>query len=234
MPPCSAVILLAAGQGTRVGAAGNKVLLPLAGLPLFAWPLRMLLGQEYVDQVVVVVREQDRSRITDVVAQHFPGDRIELVVGGETRHGSEWNALQAIAGRIDEGLVEVVAIHDAARPLASAELFRAVVESAAEHGGALPVREQSSLLARDPVPSSAGSPDVHLVAVQTPQAFRARALLDAYRVAEREGFTGTDTATCVERFTGLEIRCVPSPATNLKVTFHEDVALAERLVQQLG
>ena len=59
-----------------------------------------------------------------------------------------------------------------------------------------------------------------------------RPLLDAYRQADRHGFTGTDTASCIERYTDLEIHCVESPATNIKITFPEDVSLAERLLRR--
>jgi 2-C-methyl-D-erythritol 4-phosphate cytidylyltransferase len=219
--PRAAVVVLAAGEGRRVGADTNKVLLPLAGSPVFTWSLRAAADLEYVDAVVVVVREADRG----VVQRHLTGHEV-VVPGGDTRHGSEWNALQALAPGIDAGEIDVVAIHDSARPLASPDLFRAVVEAAASYGGALPVREQPALVPRD-----GGPRPVHPVAVQTPQAFRARPLLDAYRRAERDGFVGTDTASCVERYTDLAIHCVPSPATNLKITFPEDVALAERLLR---
>jgi 2-C-methyl-D-erythritol 4-phosphate cytidylyltransferase len=67
--------------------------------------------------------------------------------------------------------------------------------------------------------------------VQTPQAFRARALLEAYTRAQADGFTGTDTASCVAAYTDLPVHAVPAPATNLKVTFAEDLALAERLLE---
>jgi 2-C-methyl-D-erythritol 4-phosphate cytidylyltransferase len=101
-----------------------------------------------------------------------------------------------------------------------------VVEAAARHGGAIPVRTQPGLLARDPSVRPAGD----LVAVQTPQAFRGADLLAAYRAADRDGFEGTDTAACVERYTDVEVRAVPCAATNLKVTFPEDVDLAARLL----
>ena len=213
-------------MGRRVGADTNKVLLPLAGTPVLAWSLRWVERLEYVDQVVVVIRERDR----DDIELSLTGCRLDVAVvtGGSTRHGSEWNALQAIAGQIDAAEIDVVAIHDGARPLAGTDLFRQVIDTAAEHGGALPVREQTALIGRDP----SATADNHngLVAVQTPQAFRARPLLDAYRQAERDGFVGTDTASCVERYTELEIRCVPCAATNPKITFPEDVTLAERLL----
>lgn len=229
--PRTAVILLAAGEGRRVGAGTNKVLLPLLGEPVFTWSLRRVLGLPGVTEVVLVIRPEDRAEIDgglDLVAAVHPGARIWLVHGGSTRHGSEWNALRAVAAAVDAGELDVVAIHDAARPLADEALFTAVVRSAHQHGGALPVRAQRSLAAR----RAGRSLDGELVAVQTPQAFRAAPLLDAYRQAERDGFTGTDTASCVERYTDLEIHCVDSPATNIKITFPEDVSLAERLLDR--
>ncbi len=65
--------------------------------------------------------------------------------------------------------------------------------------------------------------------MQTPQAFRAPELLVAYRRAAEDGFEGTDTAACLERYADLSIAAVPSSPLNLKITFPEDVALADRL-----
>jgi 2-C-methyl-D-erythritol 4-phosphate cytidylyltransferase len=69
-----------------------------------------------------------------------------------------------------------------------------------------------------------------LVRVQTPQAFRAGLLLDAYERAEADGFGGTDTAACVERYAGVPVRCVPGDPRNVKVTYRADLALAEALL----
>jgi 2-C-methyl-D-erythritol 4-phosphate cytidylyltransferase len=218
--PRTAVVLLAAGSGSRVGAEVNKVLLPLAGRPVLAWSVRTVATLPYVDRVVVVHRPEDAAAVAALAG----GAR--LIAGGATRHASEWNALQALAAAVDGGEVDVVAIHDTARPLAGADLFDAVVAAAQEHGGAIPVRPQPGLLAATPGTRVDGP----LVAVQTPQAFRAEELVAAYRAAERDGFAGTDTAACVERYTDLTVWGVPSTATNLKITFPEDVALAERLL----
>jgi 2-C-methyl-D-erythritol 4-phosphate cytidylyltransferase len=205
-----------------VGAEVNKVLLPLAGVPVFVWSLRAISSLSYVEQVVVVSRPEDRASI----APHLTGER--LVAGGAERHDSEWNALQVLAPSIDAGELDVVAIHDAARPLASPELWQAVVEAAFATGGALPVHHHAGLVRRD------GTPAGELVGVQTPQAFRATDLLAAYRAADGDGFKGTDTASCLERYSDIRIRGVEAPATNLKITFPEDVALAERLLPARG
>ncbi len=219
--PRAAVVVLAAGSGTRVGAPTNKVLLPLGDLPVFAWSLRSVAAVPYVGPLVVVHRPQDRHEVAAVV-----GPAVQLVEGGATRHESEWRALLHLAAHIDDGEVDVVAIHDAARPLASPQLFDEVVRAAAESGGAIPVRPQPGLLAR----SAGAGPVADLVGVQTPQAFRAGPLLAAYRRAERDGFCGTDTASCLEAYTDVVIRAVPAPATNLKITFPEDVDLAAHLL----
>jgi len=222
------VILLAAGDGRRVGASTNKVLLPLLDRPVLAWSLRAVAALEHVDRLVVVVRPQDRTVVQGLLDRHSPRPDVRVVDGGPSRHASERNGLLALGDVVDAGAVDVVAVHDTARPLAGADLFDRVVRAAAEHGGALPAREQTHLVHRDP-----GRPPVagQVVTVQTPQAFRAVALLAAYRAADGDGFEATDTAGCFTRYTELPVRAVAAPATNLKITFPEDVALAERLLR---
>jgi 2-C-methyl-D-erythritol 4-phosphate cytidylyltransferase len=223
----AAVVVLAAGSGARVGHDVNKVLLPLGGRPVFAWSLQTASESNQVHRVVLVVSERDRSRpdLTSVA------DRLgaEIVIGGDTRHASERLALEALADDVGSGRLDVVAIHDAARPLATVDLLDTVIATARRRGGAIPVRRQPSVIVIDPADADAALSLGDLVAVQTPQAFRAAPLLAAYRRADREGFVGTDTASCVERFTDLEIVGVPSSAENLKITFVGDFAVAEEL-----
>lgn len=229
--PRAALVVLAAGEGRRVGHDTNKVLLPLAGHPVFTWSLRRAGHLAAITHRVLVIREEDRAVIDRTLRDQVerPED-LRIVVGGESRHGSEWNALQALASEIEAGAVDVIVIHDAARPLAPASLFADVIAAADEHGGALPVRDQghlAGLTVDDPAPTD------RIVAVQTPQAFRARPLLDAYRAADAEGFVGTDTATSMERYVDLPVRCVPGDARNIKITFPEDLVLAERLLARV-
>ncbi len=128
------------------------------------------------------------------------------------------------APEIESGDVDVVAIHDGARPLAGAALFAATIEAAREHGGAIPVVRLRGLLA------VAGDLDGELDGVQTPQAFRGRRAAGGLRPAEADGFDGTDTAACFARATDLPIAAVPGSPANLKITFPEDLALANRLL----
>ncbi|SDT04072.1 2-C-methyl-D-erythritol 4-phosphate cytidylyltransferase [Nocardioides scoriae] len=224
--PRTAAVLLAAGSGTRVGAEVNKVLLPLGDVPVLVWSVRTVLALEGVHRVVLVVRPADQDAVREAVAPHLGSHDLWVVAGGTQRHDSEWRAVQVLRPDIEAGELDVVAIHDAARPLAPASLWRQVVAAAVEHGGAIPVTRVPPLLTR------AGRAAPALVAVQTPQAFRAAELLDAHSRAHEDGFVGTDTAACLERYSEVAVVGVPSDAANLKVTFAEDVALAGELLSR--
>jgi 2-C-methyl-D-erythritol 4-phosphate cytidylyltransferase len=224
----AAVVILAAGAGTRVGGETNKVLLPLDEVPVLAWSVRDALSLPDVSRVLVVVRHGEEHAVADALAPHLGEGEVHLVDGGKTRHGSEWAALRALAADIEDGEIDVVAIHDGARPLAGAELLADVLSAAREHGGAIPTVPLPPVLGAPP-----GLEAAELHGVQTPQAFRAAVLLEAYRRADHDGFDGTDTAACLERYTHVEVVAVPGRADNLKITFPEDVALAERLGQRL-
>lgn len=221
----AAVVILAAGAGARVGASSNKVLLPLGDAPVLAWSVRSALGLDDVRRVLVVVRPGERDLVTAAVAPHLGDHEVGLVEGGATRHGSEWNALRVLAPEIEAGGIDVVAIHDGARPLAGRDLFAATLEAARARGGAIPVVPLPGLMSLDGRPLPA-----ELDGVQTPQAFRARELLAAYGRAEEDGFEGTDTAACWTRCTDLPVVAVPSTPGNLKITFPEDLELAQRLL----
>jgi 2-C-methyl-D-erythritol 4-phosphate cytidylyltransferase len=223
----TAVVVLAAGAGTRVGAGVNKVLLPLHGLPVVAWSVRTTLGLPDVRRVVVVARPGEEDALGEALAPHLGDREVLMVTGGETRHGSEWQALRVLADEIDDGLIGVVAVHDAARPLADADLFERTLTAARETGGAIPVVAVEHVVTRD----GSALPSGALAGVQTPQAFRAADLLAAYREAERDGFTGTDTASCLERYTDVDIAAVPSSPGNLKITNPWDLELAEALLE---
>lgn len=221
----AAIVLLAAGSGTRVGAERNKVLLPLDGLPILAHSVRTALGIDGVRRVVVVVRPDDRDDVTAALAPLLGSHEVWLVDGGAERHDSEFAALRALQADVETGGVEVVAIHDSARPLASAALFREVIDVAARHGGAVPAVPVADLSFVD-----GSRADDDLVAVQTPQGFGGRELLSAYLAADRDGFVGTDTAACLEHYGSAAIRIVPGERHNLKITFPEDLRLAEELL----
>lgn len=229
----AAVVILAAGSGTRVGADRNKVLLSLLDAPVVAWSVRQALTVPDVVRVLVVARPGEEDEVREAVEPHIGTAEVGLITGGASRHASEAQALRALAPEIEGGAIDVVAIHDGARPLAGPSLFSATLRAAHAHGGALPVVGLPQLVRRDGSAVPLGPGDA-LVGVQTPQSFRARDLLAAYAAADADGFEGTDTASCLEQYGGeggapVRVVAVDGSPLNLKITFPEDVALAARL-----
>lgn len=232
--PTAAVVVLAAGSGSRVGAEVNKVLLPLRGVPLLAWSVRTALAVPGVGRVVVVCRPGEQGAVGAAVTPVLGDREVLLIDGGPTRQASEQAALDLLAPQVADGSIDVIAIHDGARPLAEVDLYERTLATAREHGGAVPACELPGLLARESsgVPAP-GGPGTRLVGVQTPQAFRAGPLLAAYAAAADAGLEGTDTAAAFAEFglgPGLSLRVVPSGPDNLKVTFAPDLAVAEGLL----
>lgn len=228
-PRTAVGVVLAAGIGARVGADGNKAYLRLAGRSMLSWSVRAVAGTAEIGRVILVYRRGERDVAARALGDDLPGVSVELVEGGDSRHESEFNMLRHIAADIEDGTVEVVLIHDAARPLAGPDLMRAALDTARRHGGAVPAVAATGL-AR-PRPGGGLEPlTERLVRVQTPQAFRAGPLLQAYRRAADEAFDGTDTSACVQHFTEVDVRVFPGAATNLKVTYPPDIRLAEHLL----
>jgi 2-C-methyl-D-erythritol 4-phosphate cytidylyltransferase len=228
--PLAAAVVLAGGSGTRLGADGNKVYLPLAGRRLVSWALQAFADVRSVRRLVLVVRPADRELAEEIVDREVRS-RVEIVPGGPSRHHSEFNALVHLGPAIRAGEIDVVAIHDGARPLAGRRLIADTIEAAGAYGAAVPGVPLEDAAVPHPQAGLRTEPvDRRLVRVQTPQAFRAAPLLLAYECAARDGFAGTDTAACMERYGGLPVHCLPGDPRNIKVTYPQDLFLAERLL----
>ena len=224
-----AVVVLAAGSGTRFGHSTNKVWLPLNGLRIISHSL-LNATRSFPDcRVVLVIDPADVEIASGVLAREVPQIPVELVNGGRTRHDSEFMALKHLAFDIEAGDIDVVLIHDGARPLASSTLFNDIAKAAQLYGGAMPAIDV------DPLEIDIVTVD-RIARVQTPQAFRAKEVLAAYIQAEKDGFEGTDTAACMEQyFPGTESLAVPGEVTNIKITYPHDLVLAEKIIaKRLG
>ncbi|MFT4288623.1 IspD/TarI family cytidylyltransferase [Nocardioides sp.] len=221
----SALVVLAAGSGSRVGAGVNKVLLPVADTTVLGLTLRTAMAVEDVRRIVLAVRAGEEAAVSEAVVPVLGAGEVHVVTGGKTRHASEWAALRALREEVESGEIDVVAIHDGARPLAPAALFTETIRTAREVGGAIPVVPMSDVVDRATLAAHSG-----VAGVQTPQAFRAGDLLDAYARAAADGFEGTDTAACLSVYSDVRIAAVPSSLLNLKITYPEDLTILETLL----
>lgn len=230
--PRAAAIVLAAGSGTRFGAEQSKVFLPLAGRRVFTWSLRSFASIRSVRRLVLVIRETDRDLAERTLEREIDDDtHVEIVIGGDTRHDSELAALRHLASDITEGAVNIVLIHDGARPILTPRLVRALIARAAQTGAVIP-----GIVYHDIRPIGLDGtvqmiPPTQFVGAQTPQAFNARAILSAYEQAVRDNFVGTDTMSCYMRYhPGGE--WIPGDPRNLKITYPDDLFEAEKILRE--
>jgi len=135
---------------------------------------------------------------------------------------------------IRRGEIDVVLVHDAARPLAPVRIVEEVLATAIRTGSAIPALPLEDVVGVDEAGRMSPAGRTGLVGVQTPQAFKSSPLLAAYQAAAADGFTGTDTAACVERYEGIPVQVVDGDPRNIKVTYADDLFTAELILTTSG
>jgi len=205
------VILLAGGEGSRLGT--KKQYIPLGGKPLYMHSLEKVL--DLFEEVILVLPEEDLQKVK------VP-PKVKKVAGGKERQDSVLEGILEAEG-------DIVIVHDCARPFASKELFLKVSELGDFEGKicALPVRDTLKQVSEGMVIKTIDR--TGLWHSQTPQAFLRKVLLECHFRARGEGFFATDDAMLLERY-GYRVGVVMGEPINIKITYPEDIALAQRLL----
>lgn len=218
----AAVVIVAAGNSTRMGGAGpRKPLLALAGRTLLEHACAAFAALDEVRAIVVVAHAADLARVRALALAKV----CAVVPGGAQRTDSVRLGVAAVPEDVD-----IVLVHDAARPLIRPAVIATAIAVAAREGAALvavPVRDTLKS-SPDGVHASATVERSNLWAAQTPQAFRAGVLREILARAQSDGFIATDDAALYERYVG-PVPLVRGDESNLKITAPEDLALAEAL-----
>lgn len=220
-----AAVIAAGGKGIRLGSNVRKQYISLGSKPMLAHSVGLFAGHSAVSQVIVAIPEDDFESAREILLTFFPVELFQLVAGGATRQESINNALATIKGKPD-----LVAIHDAARPLASKNLLDRLIKAALQDGAAVPViplADTAKQVNKNRMVLST-PPRESLRLVQTPQVFWFSLIVDAYRNAGRSGLEATDDSALVELL-GKPVRTVEGELSNIKVTSALDLALAQVL-----
>ena len=223
MSGSAGAILLAAGQGRRLGH--DKSITAIAGRPVLAYGLEVLLGIRDIEKVVVAVRADVREEAKVWIGKNYPNDvkRVEVIVGGKERQDSVWEGLEALGGGAEWAVVQ-----DAARVLTTAGLIERVMAGAKKSGAAAAARKMS-----DTVRQADGQGNVvrlldreGLWRMETPQVVRGTILRQGLQKARAEGKTVTDCMAAAE-LAGVKGILVEATEPNLKITLPSDWQLAE-------
>ncbi len=230
-PAMAAAIIPAAGLGTRMGAARPKQFCQIAGTPLLVHTLRAFISLPEIKEVVVAVPPGYGPETEKLLLRYLsPGQaaRLILTAGGATRQESVRAGLDVLTPEID-----LVLVHDGARPLVSGEIIRRCLRGAVESGAAIaaiPVKDTLKQVAADgEILKSVDR--TGLWQAQTPQAVRTDLLKQAFARAEQDGFVGTDEASLLEH-AGIAVTVVAGGEENFKITRPGDLKMAAGLCRE--
>ena len=218
-------IIVAGGTGTRMQSAIPKQFLLLNGLPVLMHTIQAFNQSTIKPDIILVLPEAYHDYWKELCLTHQFDTHHTLVTGGETRFHSVKNGLDLISA--DDNTL--VAIHDAVRPLTSNHIIETSYQYAQKHGNAV-----TAVKSRDSVRQLVNNRSVNLLRdqiylIQTPQTFKASLLKKAYQQSYSEHFT--DDASVVEQ-NGVEIHLTEGSHQNIKITFPEDIAIAELLLNK--
>lgn len=223
-------VIPAAGTGSRFGTETPKQYLPLNGQPLIHHALQALLAESRIEQIVVVLAPGD-TRWSDRCLPVEGGQRIHVVhAGGATRADSVINGINWLKESLNVDDDDWLLVHDAARPCLDPVQLKSLIDTLAEDpvGGLLAIPVADTLKRADDSGRIEATVDRRgLWLAQTPQMFRVGQLQQALSGGDRVAMT--DEASAIERL-GLKPRLVPGSLTNLKVTYPEDLPLAEMIL----
>ena len=216
-------IIAAAGQGVRLGGDRPKQFLSLGGRPILQRSVDVFMLSDRITEVVVAVPPDAVENVPEYLRGR--SKPMQIVEGGARRQDSVARAFALVSGRAD-----VVVIHDAARPLVSADLIRRAVDAAVEFGAAIVALPASDTVKRGGADRIIVEtlPRGEMFLAQTPQAFRVGILRDALARAN-SSIEATDEAALAER-AGHRVRLVDGDPRNIKITTLDDLAAAERLI----
>lgn len=223
-------VVVAAGEGRRIGGNLSKSYLPIEGRPLILHTLSRFLHSQRVRKVILVVKESDLAKCNEIVRgdSSLTGLSVVFERGGSRRQDSVCRGLE----KLDEDC-EVVLIHDGARPFVSPSLIDRCVGEAYVKEAVVPglrVRDTIKVVASDGRVQKTLARD-YLWEIQTPQAFRTAIIREAHKIAVRDGIEATDDAMLVERL-GKSVFLLEGERTNIKITVPEDLSLATLLLRE--
>jgi len=219
-------VIVAAGQGSRMGAKVNKQFLNLLDRPILAHTLEVFEKNPLIDGIIVIARQDEVIFCYQEIVKLYHFKKVLTVVaGGKERQDSVFEGLKALPLQC-----ELVVVHDGARPFIAQNIISEAIELAQEKEAvivAVPVKDTIKKVISGAVQGTI--PREELWAVQTPQVFNKELLLKAYQLAYEQGISGTDDASLIELL-GIDVKVVLGSYENIKITTPEDLDIGSAIL----
>jgi 2-C-methyl-D-erythritol 4-phosphate cytidylyltransferase len=222
-------LIMAAGSGSRFGPDTLKQTAVLNGRAMIAWSADVLAASPRVSGIVLVAPSDEGASWHGLLAEEAARKMRAVVPGGATRQDSVYNGLD----QVPAGTTHVL-IHDAARPCLSSALRDRVIDALGANDAVVPAVPVTDTLIRDTGAHVDAIMDrVHIAGVQTPQGFRLDLIRRAHHVARERGFKSSDDGSLVLALAEI-VATVPGERANLKVTFRDDLVIADAILKNGG
>ena len=219
----ASAIIPAAGSGKRFGE--KKQFKEINGKPLIYYTLAPFFESTVIDDIVVPVQKNDMDEVASIIDSVAMKKKVKVIEGGKTRQDSIYNALGQINNRAN-----FVCVHDAARPFVTKDLIEKVIRSLKDCDAAIVGSQSTDTLKKVSNGKISSTIDRDKIwCVQTPQAFLKEAIINAYDLAKKQSFQGTDDSSLLER-AGYRVKIINDSSTNFKITTNEDWIIAESLL----
>ncbi len=216
-------IITAAGSGRRFGEA--KQFKKLHGKPLYQYSLDTFIKSRLFDEIILVIPNSNQEKVQKEIKRKY-SSQVSLVIGGPDRQDSVKNAIQNSNPNID-----LVVIHDAARPFITTTLIEKCISACETSDGAIIAMQPHDTIkfSKDNIVEKTIDRS-NIWMAQTPQAFNKRKLLEAYRSSDFDDLIVTDESSLMEKL-GYKIMIVPGTGKNFKITTFDDWKRAEAELQ---
>ncbi len=213
-------IIPSGGVGKRSNAALPKQYIKFCGKELIAYTLEVFQNSECVDEIIVAAQKEFIPLLESIKEIYSLTKLNKIILGGQERQNSVFNALKSINANDDD----IIAVHDAVRPLLSQNILTNSVSVAKEFGASVvAIRAKDTLIkGNDATVEYIDRSDIYYA--QTPQVFRYKIIYDAMKKAEEDNFIGTDESMLVHR-NGFNVKIVDGSSLNFKITTEEDIKL---------
>ncbi len=218
-------VIPAGGKGKRGGTETPKQYIRFHGKELIAYTLEVFQKNNLVDEIIIAA-EPNYFPVLEEIKKKFNLNKIlKIVEGGEERQDSVHNALKSIIANDND----LIAVHDAARPLLPDDILTKAINTAQEKGNALVcLKARDTLLKGDHIVKEYVDRS-EIYYVQTPQIFRYKDLKKAMKKAYEKNFIGTDESMLIKEI-GIDINIVEGSMLNFKVTTATDIEMFEKLI----
>jgi 2-C-methyl-D-erythritol 4-phosphate cytidylyltransferase len=222
------VVIPSAGIGTRFGGEKPKQLIAINGIPILRLTIQKFQECDAVDFIVIASHFDYIDDIKQLVQSENLTKVKSVVVGGKHRQDSVWSGINEIV-KFD---VDILLIHDAVRPFVSNKIISNVIQAVKEYEVAIPaVAPKDTIKISDNEGFIITTPDRNILfAVQTPQGFKTKIIVEAFQKAYADKFYGTDDSSLVERL-GKKVKIIEGDYRNIKITTKEDFEYASYLYE---